>query len=443
MITLGFIPIGHNDYINDNAKNLTEQAVRCLKYNNIQVIWNGEIVNDSINARKMAKDVLRSDVDGIILFMATWMECPVAMSALREFEHLPFALWGTPMFKKEGRWESTGSFVSFAMFKGSLDRLGYMYKSVCGLPEDNVTVQEVCVFAKAANTYQKLKRSSIGLIGYTSMSIYPGTFDHLLMRKIIGPEIEHIDNYTLINMMKNIKDEDCNETISKLKSLARIRNDVSKEDLLTVSKMYLALMKICTVKDLEAINVKCQYELSKEFGMTACVPLSLLSENKIVAACEGDIPVTVSMLMLHRLSASITAYADFININDNTTVKLSPCGFIPYSMGYEEDREIRSFMPGVGFKGIQNSFVYKTGCVTLLRLVEDIGDYHFVYGIGEGLPTELRQGYMPALDIKIKGDVMDFIRLSGGQHYAMCYGDLTSEIEQLAKIMRIKCLKIG
>jgi L-fucose isomerase-like protein len=176
--------------------------------------------------------------------------------------------------------------------------------------------------------------------------------------------------------------------------------------------------------------------------MTACVPLSVLAENGVVASCEGDILVTVSMLMLNYLSKSITAYADIININEDNTIKLSPCGFIPYSLGDKDKREIRKFMPNVGFKGIQNSFVYKPGKVTLLRLVEDRFDYHIIYTVGTGLPTELRQGYMPALDVDIGDKTQEFIEHLAGQHYAFCYGDFSAELNQLAKIMKIKCIRI-
>ena len=442
MPKIGFISVGHPDYINDTSALLKSSAATSMEQNGIQVIPAQKTALDSQSARLFAKQLLKQDVEGVVLFLETWIECPVAMSVIREIEHLPFALWGTPMFNDNGKSVSTGSFVSFAMFKGSLDRLEYNYEAILGLPSPKNTIEHIKAFSIAAEAYSRMKITSIGLVGYTSMSIYPGTFDHLLMRKAIGPEVVQMDTYSLLNKMDEISDSECDEVIAYLKSIARIRSDVTNGNLITVSKMYLALKKICETKQLSAVNVKCQYELSKEFGMTACVPLSILAENGIVSSCEGDILVTVSMLMLHYLSKSITAYADVININSNDTIKLSPCGFIPYSFGDEDKREIRKFMPNVGFKGIQNSFVYKPGKVTLLRLVEDRFSYHIIYTVGTGLPTELRQGYMPALDVDIQGKTEDFIANLAGQHYAFCYGDFSSELTKLAKIMKIKCIRI-
>ena len=442
MPKIGFISVGHPDYISDTSAILKYKAIESMEKIGVQVVSAEKTAADSQSARLFANKLIKQDLDGVVLFLETWMECPVAMSAIREIEHLPFALWGTPMFNNNGQSVSTGSFVSFAMFKGSLDRLEYSYAAILGQPSQKSVIEKIKAFAIAAEAYSRMKITSIGLVGYTSMSIYPGTFDHLLMRKAIGPEIVQMDTYTLLNKMGDISDSECADTIQYLKSTAKIRNDVTNENLITVSKMYLALKKICDLKHLSAINVKCQYELSKEFGMTACVPLSVLAENGVVASCEGDILVTVSMLMLSYLSKSITAYADIININEDNTIKLSPCGFIPYSLGDKDKREIRKFMPNVGFKGIQNSFVYKPGKVTLLRLVEDRFDYHIIYTVGTGLPTELRQGYMPALDVDIGDKTQEFIEHLAGQHYAFCYGDFSAELNQLAKIMKIKCIRI-
>jgi L-fucose isomerase-like protein len=195
--------------------------------------------------------------------------------------------------------------------------------------------------------------------------------------------------------------------------------------------MYCALKKWC--RGLDAINVKCQYEFSKELGMTACVPLSLLAGSGLVASCEGDIPCTVSMLVLKLISGEIPAYGDALDVSEGI-IKFSPCGIIPYELGTGE-KKVRNFMPGYGFSGIQNSFSFKEGPVTYLRIAEDMVGYHFIYGTGMGLPTELRQGYMPALDVRLDIPEEDFIKTFAGQHYAFVYGDYMKEIAMLEKLI--------
>jgi L-fucose isomerase-like protein len=190
-------------------------------------------------------------------------------------------------------------------------------------------------------------------------------------------------------------------------------------------------------KDLDAINIKCQYEFSKEYGMTACVPLSLAASGSFVSSCEGDIPCTVSMLMLNFLSGQTVTYGDAIH-HSGGVLKISPCGFLPYDLA-GSPCAVRGFPEGIGFTGLLNSFVMKPGKVTFLRLVEDVGTYHILYGTGTGLSSsKLRGGYMPSLDVALDGDMDTLIKNYSGQHFALCYGDLSSEIEALARILKIQ-----
>ena len=99
-------------------------------------------------------------------------------------------------------------------------------------------------------------------------------------------------------------------------------------------------------------------------------------------------------------------------------------------------------MPHPAFSGIQNSFVLRPERVTVLRLIEDIGSYRIVYFTGQGQPTPLRQGYMPALDVALDGKIDDLVRAYAGQHFAICYGDLSAEIEDYGLLMGIKTIRI-
>jgi len=441
MAKIGFVSVCHNDYLNETVSEVINSAVEAVRNSGIDIFQIGQPVTDSISAEKAGRELVRDGVEGVIVFLGTWIECPVAMSVIREVEHLPICLWGFPMITEGNCLVSTGSYVSFAMFKGTLDRVKYRYKPVLGLPGDPKTIKSVISFCRAASASERLKRTRIGLVGYTSMGIYPGTFDHVLMRVKVGPEIEQFDSYTIINMAEEISDNECSEVISYLKNTANIRGDVSDGDLIKASKLFLAIKSLVLKRKLHSINIKCQYEFSKEYKMVTCVPLSMLSEFGVVSSCEGDILNTVSMVILNYLSGNIVTYGDVMNHSGNV-VKLSSCGFVPFSMGVEGTQEIRKFMPHLGFHGIQNSFVLKPGKVTIMRLVEDLCSYHIMYMTGEGLETELREGYMPALDVRLDGDINKFIDNFSGQHYAICYGDLMEEIKDLSVILGFDTVKI-
>lgn len=439
MKKIGFIALAHPDYIADGrAKNFADRAISVLESNGYTVVSSGRLACDVATAEEDALSILRTDVCGTVLFLASWMECPVAMTAVTELGSMPLFLWGFPMWEENGKEMSTGSYVSHAMFRGVLSRVERSFCETVGMPGDPVSDKEVLTFCRAAYAKKRLSRSKIGLVGYTSMSIYTGTFDHVLMRYRIGPEIIQSDSYSLIRHAENTAKTEKKAALEQLKSEAEISESIKLEMLDKAMGLYVAIEALRDSQGLDALNCKCQYEFSKEYGMTLCVPLSMAASESFVTSCEGDILCTVSMLILNYLTGQVIAYGDAINHKDGI-LKLSPCGFMPYALASGR-KEVRNFMEGVGFTGIQNSFTMKPGKVTLLRLVEDVGGYHFLCTVGDGLAdTKLRQGWMPALDVVPDCSISELVRNYAGQHFALCYGDVSEELKELAKMLGIGC----
>ena len=457
---IGFLVIGHKDYTSEVSFKFVEEAVKNVRSRGIEVVFCKKSLIDIVNAQNEAKKIAKEDIDGIIIFLETWIECSVAMAAIRMIEHLPFLVWGFPMFvNKNGIKDQTGSFVAYSVLKGSLDRVGYKYKGVLGKTDNKEVIDKVTSFCKVAFTYERLKESRIGLFGYASMSMYPGTFDHLLLRRYIGPEVIHFDTYQLIEEMKLIDVKDCLKDIEELKKEVELSEFVEEGQLIKAIKMYKALMSIIKEFNLQAITIKCQYELSKMFEMTSCVPLSLLADKGIVSGCEGDVITLVSMLIFSYITNQPTYYGDVLNI-EGKKVLFSSCGFAPFSLATKKRKKyIRNFSELLGyvsveknnitsgkklgaFNGILSSVTLKPGKVTFGRLIEGVGSYKFIYGIGEGIETELRQGMMPAIEVVINGSIEKFIESFPSQHYALCYGDISEEIEGLCRILNVEVIRI-
>jgi L-fucose isomerase-like protein len=438
---IGFLTLGHRDYPNDIGERMADQAVEQLTQSEIEVCRASSPALEPWQAVDAARKLLDTRIDGVIVFLDTWLEAPVAIAAIRELEHLPLLVWGFPMFETEGRRESTGSAVVYTVIKGALDRVGLSHEGVWGKVNDPAALNRVLTFARAAHTWKRLQQTRIGLVGYASMGMYSGTFDHLLMRFRIGPEVEHADSYSIIRRAEAIGRKRCDPVVSRLRRRARITEGVTEDHLQTVVRIYLALKDWAAERHLDAICFKCQYEFSQEYGMVGCVPLALLASDGIVTSCEGDIPLMVSMIIQHYLTGQAIAYGDVLDRVGNRLL-FSSCGFAPYETASSpDDVEIRPAIPPY-FKGVTNSFALKPGKVTYLRLSEEIGNYCLTYGTGTGLPSERREGWAPALTVELDGDADDFLTHVTTQHYSLAYGDLSQEIESLARMLRVEVLRI-
>ena len=439
---IGFLVIGHPDYQNDVALNFADTGVNGLRQEGIDLAYVREALTEPWEADATARRLQReNDLDGIIIFIGTWIEAPVAVAAIRALEHLPLSIWGFPMFENQGLRDSTGSGVGWAVVKAALDRVNLPYKGILGPLEDADTVSRAISFCRAASTTTRLRRSRIGLVGYASMGMYSATFDHLLLRFRIGPEVEHTDAYSVIQRAESIPPSETAPVVARLRETWRIGADVQEEQLGKAARVYLALKAWCDERHLDAVAFKCQYEFSQAYGMVGCVPLALLTQDGITTSCEGDVMLALSMLTLHYLSGQEIYYGDVLDWVGQR-VYLSSCGFIPFeTASAPEEIEIRNF-PHPGFQGICNSFTMKPGRMTWLRFAESIGGHFMDYGTGTAHLAERRQGWAPAVDLELDGDVDELIAGLTTQHYTVCYGDFSVELEDIGRILRIPAHRI-
>lgn len=433
--------IGHADYQSNTTTAILQEACQCTTGLPFVSQKKQPIVFTETQAVSAVRRMFyEEDCCGLLVILATWVECNVVMSALKELRGSPCMLWGFPSEQVNGVIEGTGSYVSATMFAGVVRRLGLPCPLLFSSWKDPETRHKIDAFSRAAAALDALFYSKIGLFGYTSMSIYTGTFDHVLLRYRIGPEVEQMDTYSLIRAAEAATPAEIDAAVARLRQFACLHSEVKNETLHKTMGLYVALREFCQEHNWQAVNVKCQYELSKEYRLVPCVALSLLAEDGITASCEGDMLCTVSMLLLQALSQQTVWYGDSLTHSGNV-LQFSPCGFLPFTMA-NGIANVQNFMEHPGFAGIQVSGVLRPEKVTYLRLVEDIGTYHLIYGTGQGLQTLPRGGCMPALNVKLDGSMDTLLQSYAGQHFAIAYGDLSQEIELFAQLMGIPAYRM-
>jgi L-fucose isomerase-like protein len=430
--------LGHRDYPNAIGLHFARQAADCLRAASCEVLSGPEALTDAPTAGAAARALLRDEPDGVIICPGTWLEGDTALAAIREIEHLPFLLWGLPMCEWGGQRQSTGSFVAACSLKGPLQRMGYRFRTVIGLPEDDTTLARLTGFARAAGAVQQLKRTRLGLMGYVAMAIYAGTFDHVLLRRTVGPEVVHLDTSSLIHEIADVAEPAARAWLAPL---ATAQTETTPERLLLAGRMTEALARLARRHHLHGLNVKCQYELSQDYGMTPCLPLALLADAGLNASCEGDMMVHVTQTMLRALTGQVVPYADLLDLQGNSGL-FSACGFAPLSLKHASDPCRICEFDHPGFSGLVCSITLKRGPVTFAQLAEGQGTYRLLYGTGAGVDTELRGGRFPALQVALDCPADDLLRELTGQHFALCYGDVTEELGMLCEMLGVEAMRL-
>jgi L-fucose isomerase-like protein len=435
---VGLVPFGYPYYPHEYLDRFTQESIQTVKNLGLEVFSTKPVIVYD-DAQRAINDIKRADTDFIIALILSWLEAPNVIAVLREFSEKPILLWSHTMFKEKGELLTLGPIPGVGVIRETLEEMGFKFKFIWGIPDSENVKKAIISFGKVSNTIHRLSKSKIGLMGYASMGMYTATFDHVSVRKKIGPEIEHLDQYLLIKKIDDVEDKEVEALVDKSKKEWDITDKVTNEDLKKTIKMFLALKKIVEDFRWDAVTVKCQYELSQHYKVTPCVPLSMLA-NKVTCSCEGDIPLIITQLMMHYLKGETVTYADVHNISINDkTLLLGACGFAPFNMAQGKpkvDKHTAIYM------GLLNSTIYNTGKVTLARLASDKNGYKMHIAVGKAMVPEpfheIGCSPYPSMTVKLDGDPYHFGQHLMSQHYAIVYGDIKKELLELCNLLDIR-----
>ena len=432
------VPFGYPDYPRELLERFKNESVKALTDWGLDVD-STEIVILYEDSQKARKKLAESEYDFIIVLVLSWLEAPNVTATLNDYFHTPMLLWSHTMFRERGELLTLGPIPGVGVIRETFEQMGVRFKFVYGMPDSKKVQEETEIFSKATFATSRLSKAKIGLLGYASMGMYTGTAGHLAVRKKLGPEIDHLGQYVLIKKAESVQEERVEELIAKAKEEWDITDDVTEGDLKTVMKMYVALKDLAKEFGWSALTVKCQYELSRYYGATPCVPLSMLADE-MPCSCEGDIPLIITQLMMHYLKGGeTTTYCDLHNITE-TSLLLGACGFAPFGMALGKPKVTKHTAI---FEGLSNSTVYKEGKVTIGRLSANIdGSFKMQIETGDSnIPEPFHEVgcvQYPSMEVTPDGCTDYFGQHMMSQHYSIIYGDIKRELMELCRLLNIR-----
>jgi L-fucose isomerase len=432
-----FLPFGYPDYPVQDIERKAQESFSFLEKFDLDIIKVDPITTstDIDRARRILK---HEDYDCIVITLISWMEAPLLIDVIRDYRSIPIVLWSHTTYMDGKSRVTLGALPAAGVIRETLEEMDYKFIFICGMPGDRSLEEKILPFLHAAKVSRQLSHSRIGLFGYASMGMYTGTIDATQLRNQIGVEIDQQDQYIIINRYEHIPESEVQKLMPMIENW-NINQSINDSDLHKVFRMYTAIKELSVDGRYDAITIKCQYELSKVFGLAPCLPLSILG-NEMVVSCEGDIPLSVSQLILHYMTGEVTSYGDFHHFKERE-IGLAACGFAPliYAKGKPVINKHTSL-----YEGLLNSSPYKNGDVTIMRLAAKNNGFkmHIAHGEVTETPDFHEVGCPPYafMMLKLDGDSEFFIQNLFSQHYAMAYGNVTEELIQLCKLLKIESI---
>ncbi len=436
---VAFVPFGYPDYPSEMLSLMIRDSRESLEGMGLEVLAAPPVI--TLDDVESSRAFLRQEIyDAIAVVLVSWVEAPLLVATLRPYRDAPMLLWSLTTFMQGGSRVTLGALPAAGVIRETLEELNYRFCFVYGMPGQARLAEEIVPFARAAAAVQRLSTARIGLYGYASMGMYTGTIDHTRLRSQLGPEIDHVDQYMIVERFNSTSDEEVREYLPRSTGW-NVLPLVSSADLNRTYRMYAAIRALAKEGRHDALTVKCQYELSRTLGMAPCMPLSMLGDE-MVASCEGDLPLVVTQLMLHYLTGTPTSYGDLHHVTERSLL-LGACGFAPLS--FAAARPIVNKHTAL-YEGLLNSSPYREGFVTLARLSSSAtGAFKMHVAGGRSVPGqpfhEVGCPPYPFITVELDGETGHFMQHLGSQHYAIVYGDVRGELEHLCRLLDITLVR--
>jgi len=292
---------------------------------------------------------------------------------------------------------------------------------------------DVEAFVRACKALLTLKGFRVGLIGGISPWIVYSKADPGFIKKRLGIEIVNIDLKEVIDLYEqmSVPKELRNKVVKRALNVI-----VTSDEVTNALKIYLALKTIVRNYKLNAISVRC-FDLIESLRTTACLALSLLNNEGITAACEGDVMATLAMVLGQLISGKPTFMANPAWVKNNKML-LAHCT-IPTAICDTYDL-LTHFESGIGVavRGIPTYSKY----VTLLRLSNDLKRMRVVLG-RPVIPTRFSDEHCRTqIIVECKDSLEGVVKDSIGNHYVMMLGNHVRGLGILGKLLGIKDIEI-
>ncbi len=230
-------------------------------------------------------------------------------------------------------------------------------------PDDEAGLQQIAEAAQDLVVRRALQEARIGLMGDPSDWLVASMPDPATVQATWGPEVVPIALDEITQAMERISDDELRPTLAALKAKAAEIREPSEAEMRDVVRVHAALRRLVNAYELDALTVRC-FDLVLNLQTTGCFGLAELTDEGVIAGCEGDLVSTVGLLWAYKLLGEIPWMANPAQLDaDANALWLAHCT-VPRRM--IESYRLRShFESGLGV-GIQGRL--PTGPITLLRI---------------------------------------------------------------------------
>lgn len=405
-----------------DAPETAERLVECCRRRGWTVLPLGS-VDTPERAVAAGRRLAEERACAAVLRPVSWFEDYLVLDMLEEAP-LPLFLWPRPGME-------TGALCGTQQLTAFLTQLDAPFVCAFGPEDDAACLRRMEATVRAAALFRLLRRARVGMAGSRINGMTHTSPNEFALKRTIGPRVVRLD---LPLLLRAAEEADRAEATRRWKELRDRAGCCRVDDAEGVASMqvHAALTAVVEEHGLDTLTVGCYPHLMGK----VCLAASLLADEGVPFACEGDVHGAVGMLMLQRLTGEPVHNTDWLDPLDDGTVVFTHCGSGSFSLAQcAGDITIDSVrLMGQGACAL---FPARTGPVTLVNITPGRDGYLVGLLAGHALPAEM---VFPGNPARVRFSapterIMDGIHASGlGHHWMIGYGDVASEIRAWAAV---------
>ena len=404
-------------------------------------------------------------VDALCVVAASWFEDYLVLDLLEECD-VPAVLWARPGME-------TGSLCGVQQLCFMLKQLAHPYCFLFDQVDAQAALHRAWEFTAAAALRRRLRRARIGYLGHRVEGMTETTAHELALKKVLGPRVVGIDSQVFLERAARVPAGSVAARWEQLKGQVG-RVTATDEAGLESLQIYTAMQQVVEEAGLAAVAVGCYPHLMGK----VCLAASLLGEQGVPVACEGDVNGALGMLMLTELTGQPVHNTDLLDpIPGENAIVFSHCGSGGFSLAggrtavnrrcgeaavngrcgeaavngrCGEAAVNRRCWEAVTLapvrlmeRGLCCLFLPRLGPVTLVNVVPTMDNCRLGVLNGEAVETDM---VFPGNPLRVRfashyRDVLGWIVEQGlGHHWMAAYGDLRQPLADLAAMTGCECI---
>lgn len=416
----------------DNAENLLNITAQTLCGLGVDCINTGVVMHDLDTVKKAADVLGQTDADVLLICIATWSEDHHLLDLLSYIDK-PVILRAFPAF-------DTGSLCCAHQIGAVFTDIGKKYEFVYGDPDDMACAEKTKSIATAYALINRMGKVRVGTFGGRVQGMTEIAYDEFAIKKKLGARVIPLDLSELAARVGEVSDETAEALLAERSgALAPCKITSSHEGMLESIKFYKVMKDYVDEYALEGLAVSCY----TAYMGKVCLGYSLLAEEGVVGACEGDVTSAVTMKILYELSGKPVNNTDLLYLDDEkNTILFSHCGSSGFSIA---EGEIELAPVRLAETGVCTKFLMKTGKVTAVNICGHGEQLRMAVMVGDAIPCGMEFPGNPMVvrfDKKV-ADINEEIMANGiGHHWMIGYGDYAARLKNFCRIQNIPYFKL-